>query len=237
MRLVSYNIHKGIGGRDRRYRLDRVIEVIEHENPDLVCLQEVSQHAPRCGRDDQSRILTDYFHAAGHLYQRNHDRGPGGYGNLMLSRWPIQRHHQISLRFGMRKRRGAQIAVVDTPEGPLHLVNWHLGLAETERHWQANHLLEHALFREAADLPTLIAGDTNDWRNTLARGPFAAHEFQTSTAPPSRYRTFPAWMALGALDKAFHRGRITVLHARVISSALARRASDHLPLEIDFHLR
>ena len=32
MRLLSYNIHKGIGGRDRRYRLARVIEVIEEEN-------------------------------------------------------------------------------------------------------------------------------------------------------------------------------------------------------------
>ena len=41
MRLLSYNIHKGIGGRDRRYRLERIIQVIEHENPDLICLQEV----------------------------------------------------------------------------------------------------------------------------------------------------------------------------------------------------
>lgn len=237
MRLLTYNIHKGIGGRDRRYRLDRVIEVIEHENPDLLCLQEVSQHARRSGRDDQARILTDYFHAVGHLYQRNHDRGPGGYGNLILSRWPFKKHHQVSLRYQQRKQRGAQLVVVDTPEGLLHLVNWHLGLAETERHWQVNHLLTHALFRESAHLPTLIAGDTNDWRNTLAHGPFAEHHFQTSTAPPSRFRTFPAWMALGSLDKAFHRGQLRVRHARVISSHLARRASDHLPLVIDFHLQ
>ncbi|HET6884117.1 MAG TPA: endonuclease/exonuclease/phosphatase family protein [Pirellulales bacterium] len=237
MRLLTYNIHKGIGGRDRRYRLDRVIEVIEHENPDLFCLQEVSQHARRSAHDDQARILIDYFHAVGHLYQRNHGRGTGGYGNLVLSRWPLTKHHQISLRYQERKLRGAQMVVVDTPEGPLHLVNWHLGLAEVERHWQVNHLLSHALFRESADLPTLIVGDTNDWRNTLAHGPFSEHLFQTSTAPPSRFRTFPAWMALGSLDKIFHRGRVTVRHARVISSHLARRASDHLPLVIDFHLQ
>ena len=59
------------------------------------------------------------------------------------------------------------MVVVDTPEGPLHLVNWHLGLSEKERRWQADHLLAHALFREAAHLPTLIAGDYNDWRNAL----------------------------------------------------------------------
>jgi endonuclease/exonuclease/phosphatase family metal-dependent hydrolase len=236
MRLLTYNIHKGIGGRDRRYRLDRVIEVIELENPDVLCLQEVSQHARRSLHDDQPRLLIDYFHAVGHLYQRNHGRGVGGYGNLILSRWPLVRHHQISLRYQRRKSRGAQLAVIDTPEGQFHLVNWHLGLADVERQWQVRHLLSHALFRESANLPTLIAGDTNDWRNRLSHGVFAEHGFQTTTAPPSRFRTFPAWMAIGSLDKEFHRGGIVVRHARVVSNWLARRASDHLPVMIDFHL-
>ncbi len=44
MRLLSYNIHKGIGGRDRRYRLERIVDVIESENPDFICLQEVDRH-------------------------------------------------------------------------------------------------------------------------------------------------------------------------------------------------
>jgi endonuclease/exonuclease/phosphatase family metal-dependent hydrolase len=85
-------------------------------------------------------------------------------------------------------------------------------------------------------LPTLVVGDTNDWRNTLAAGPFAQHGFQAATAPPSRFRTFPAYLALGSLDKAFHRGEIVIRHARAVSTQLARRASDHLPLLIDFHL-
>lgn len=237
MRLLTYNIHKGIGGRDRRYRLDRAIEVIESENPDLMCLQEVGQHSRRSRADDQAKLLIEYFHAVGFLFQRNLRRGYGGYGNLILSRWPLARHHQISLRWGRRKPRGAQLVVIDSPEGPLHLVNWHLGLAEAERHWQVAHLLNHSLFAESAHLPTVIAGDTNDWRNTLAHGPFATHGFQTSTAPPSRFRSFPAWLALGALDKVFHRGGITVLHARVVSNALARIASDHLPVIVDFHVK
>ena len=73
-----------------------------------------------------------------------------------------------------------------TPEGPIHLVNWHLGLAERERHWQVRHLLQHALFRESAHLPTMIAGDFNDWLNTLARGPFASHGFVQVTTPRAR---------------------------------------------------
>ena len=237
MRILSYNIHKGIGGRDRQYRLERIIEVIELENPDLICLQEVDQHVPRSRHDDQPRLLAEYFRAAAHLYQRNVHLRSGGYGNLILSRWPLASRHQISLRLNSKKPRGAQLAVVDTPEGPLHLVNWHLGLAERERHWQVGHLLAHPLFRESHDLPTLIVGDTNDWRNTLANGPFASHGFHSATAPPSRFRTFPAYLALGSLDKAFHRGQIVIRHARAVSTRLARRASDHLPLLIDFHLR
>ena len=67
------------------------------------------------------------------------------------------------------------------PRGPIHLVHWHLGLAERERHWQVRHLLDHALFRESAHLPTLIVGDFNDWLNTLARNPFAHHGFTQVT--------------------------------------------------------
>ena len=71
MRLLSYNIHKGIGGRDRRYRLERVIQVIEDQNPDLICLQEVDRHVARSRHDDQPRKLIEAFHAQAHLYQLN----------------------------------------------------------------------------------------------------------------------------------------------------------------------
>ena len=128
------------------------------------------------------------------------------------------------------------MAIVETPEGPLHLVHWHLGLAEKERHWQVEHLLSHHLFRQGGDLPVLVAGDSNDWRNTLTQGPFARHSFSQVTTPISRFRSFPAYFPMGSLDKAFYRGEVFVRHARVVRSALAKRASDHLPLVIDFHL-
>jgi endonuclease/exonuclease/phosphatase family metal-dependent hydrolase len=41
---------------------------------------------------------------------------------------------------------------------------------------------------------------------------------------------------MGSLDKAFVRGEISIRQARVVRSRLARIASDHLPLIIDFHL-
>jgi endonuclease/exonuclease/phosphatase family metal-dependent hydrolase len=237
MRLLSYNIHKGIGGRDRRYRLERIIQVIEGENPDLICLQEVDRHVARTRHDDQPKKLSEALHALAHLYQLNVRFKGGGYGNLVLSRWPLRSAHQISLRRNRRKPRGAQLAVIESPEGPLQLVHWHLGLAERERHWQVRHLFEHAHFHESAHLPTLIVGDFNDWLNTLARGPFASHGFIQVTAPRSRFRSFPAYWPVVSLDKAFARGPLMVRHARIVHSRLARDASDHLPLVVDFHLR
>jgi endonuclease/exonuclease/phosphatase family metal-dependent hydrolase len=236
MRVLSYNIHKGIGGRDRRYSLDRIIRVIAAEHPDLVCLQEVDRGVRRSRFDDQPTLLSGALRAEAHLYQLNVHLKAGGYGNLVTSRWPLRSKHQLSLRLGRKKPRGAQVAVVETPEGPLHLVNLHLGLAGPERAWQVDHLLRHHLFRESAHLPTLIVGDYNDWRDVLAGSVFERHGFAQVTAPRSRFRSFPAYLPVASLDKAFCRGPIEIRRAHVVRSALARRASDHLPLVIDFSL-
>jgi len=236
MRILSYNIHKGIGGRDRRYRFGRVLAVIESANPDIVCLQEVDRNVRRSRFHDQPQLLVDYFGDRQPLYQMNVRLKEGGYGNLLLSRWPMASHHQISLRHEERKPRGAQLAVLKTPEGLLHVVHWHLGLVERERRWQVRHLLTHSLFRAADNLPTIVIGDSNDWRNQLAESVLGPHGFHQVTAPISRFRTFPSYLAMGSLDKAFVRGEISIRQARVVRTRLARIASDHLPLIVDFHL-
>jgi endonuclease/exonuclease/phosphatase family metal-dependent hydrolase len=231
MRILSYNIHKGIGGRDRRYRFGRVLAVIESANPDIVCLQEVDRNVRRSRFHDQPQLLVDYFGDRQPLYQMNVRLKEGGYGNLLLSRWPMASHHQISIRHEERKPRGAQLAVLKTPEGLLHVV-----LVERERRWQVRHLLTHSLFRAADNLPTIVIGDSNDWRNQLAESVLEPHGFHQVTAPISRFRTFPSYLAMGSLDKAFVRGQISIRQARVMRTRLARIASDHLPLIVDFHL-
>ena len=236
MRLLSWNIHKGIGVRDRRYSLSRIIDCIEAENPDFICLQEVDRLVRRSQFDDQPRLLARYFKAHA-VYQSNVAVGNGGYGNLVLSRWPVESRHRILLRQGTRKPRGAQLLQIDSPEGSLHLVHTHLGLAERERHWQMKRLLGHMLFRSADPLPTMVVGDFNDWRDTLAAASLRANGFAQVTSPIGRFRSFPAWLAVGALDKAFVRGPIAVRQARIVRTSLAKTASDHLPLVIDFHLR
>jgi endonuclease/exonuclease/phosphatase family metal-dependent hydrolase len=236
VRLLSFNIHKGIGGRDRRYRLERITQVIEAESPDIICLQEVDRNVRRSRFHNQPEMLVDWFQPAGHIFQFNVKVKDGGYGNLLMSRWPFRSYHQISMTRHQRKPRGAQLAVIESPNGPLHLAHWHLGLSEKERHWQTRHVMEHHLFRESRGLPSLVVGDFNDWRNTLAHGPFDVHGFHQITAPPSRFRSFPAWMPVWSLDKAFVRGPVQVTRVHVVRNRATRDASDHLPLVIDFEI-
>lgn len=236
MRIISYNIHKGVGGQDRRYRPERIIEVLAQQTPDIICLQEVTEGVRKYGNHDQPQMLADHFSAQGATYQQNVRYSRGGYGNLILSRWPIEEQHHICLRLGRRKPRGAQLVRIATPEGPCYIVNWHLGLAERERQWQVEQFLTHDLAQQLAGVPLLITGDFNDWRNTLGRRRLATAGFHEITNPPRQFRSFPAYMALGSLDKAFVRGGLQVSSASIVRNELSRKASDHLPLEVNFHL-
>ncbi len=235
MRLLSWNIHKGIGGRDRRYSLQRIIDCIDHERPDLVCLQEVDRLVSRSDFDDQPRLLGQTLNLHS-IFQANVPVANGTYGNLILSRWAVGSSHRISLKRGIRKSRGAQLIHVKTPKGVIHLVNTHLGLDERERHWQVESLLSHHLFQSSVMIPTVIAGDFNDWRNTLSVRSLASHGFRQVTSPPSEFRSFPSWLPVGGLDKIFFRGKVVFNRARVIRTSLARIASDHLPIVVDFSL-
>lgn len=67
--LVSYNIHKGIGGRDRRYRLERIVNVIQDAAPDIVCLQEVDRNVRRSHFDDQPHLLSELLDLPHTMFQ------------------------------------------------------------------------------------------------------------------------------------------------------------------------
>ena len=52
IRVATYNIHKGIGGVDRRYRPERIAEALTAAAADVVLLQEVDDG---CARSQQHR--------------------------------------------------------------------------------------------------------------------------------------------------------------------------------------
>ena len=59
MRILTFNIHKGIGGLDRRYEIDRVIDLLSSFDADLLLLQEVDHGARRSGYHNQAELIAN----------------------------------------------------------------------------------------------------------------------------------------------------------------------------------
>ena len=235
-RVVTYNIHKGIGGVDRRYRLERVIETLQHFQADIVCLQEVDDGVPRSRRQDQAGILSAALSLPHLAFQRNVQLKQGGYGNAILSRFPLADITNVDLTIPLKKRRRALLAHCKLHyEGhrrTLLLANTHLGLAGFERQMQLRRLLKHALLKHTTSRSSVvIAGDYNDVWGTLGKRVMLPAGFNSVSRAT---RTFPAVMPVRPLDRIFYRGPLQSHHAFAGHTKIARQASDHLPLVADF---
>ena len=241
LRLLTYNIHKGIGGLDRRYRPERVSAVLEHYSPDLVLLQEVDDGARRSQRDRQVDLFGQALGMPHRTFFPNVQvRGGGTYGNAMLSRFPIAAARNIDLTYPGRKHRSALYAAVNvpTPQGgrprTVHTFNLHLGLAGFERTWQLMRFFNDQPFaRLAQRAPVVVGGDFNDVWGRLGRSFFEPTGFHVPQRPA---RTFPAWAPVRALDAVYVRGNVRVLHLFRSHLREARFASDHLPLYAELEL-
>ena len=241
LKLLTYNIHKGIGGIDRRYRPERISAVLGHYDPDLVLLQEVDDGARRSQLDCQFELFgqaLDMPHRA--FFPNVRVRGGGAYGNAVLSRFPIAAARNIDLTYPGRKHRSAVYAVLNVPGAhgghsrEVHLFNLHLGLAGFERSWQLSRFFaDHPFAGLAQRTPVIVGGDFNDVWGRLGRTFFEPAGFQVPQRPAC---TFPAWAPVRALDAVYTRGNLRVLHLFRSHLREARFASDHLPLyaELEF---
>ncbi|MEW6778212.1 MAG: endonuclease/exonuclease/phosphatase family protein, partial [Bdellovibrionota bacterium] len=149
--LVTWNIHKCIGGVDRSYRPSRVIETLLHYKPDIVFLQEVDEGAKRSQFHRQVDVLGDALGMRHRCYGPNHRMREGHYGNAILSRWPLFDVTNMDLTIGNRKDRGVLHARARVYlKGHLRtlvLYNLHLGLSGKERGLQLERYLRSHPFR------------------------------------------------------------------------------------------
>jgi len=238
LRVLSYNIHKCIGGVDRRYAPERVAQVIQNLEPDVLLLQEVDQGAPRSNHDRQVDVLGDFVGMKYRAWFPNVGvRGGGHYGNAILSRYPLVEATNIDLSIRFKKRRSALHGVVrvrhDGIDRTVHVYNMHLGLARYERKIQiAKFLDSHPFASLHHETPIVVGGDLNDvyggLGNLLQPAGFRGIE--------RRPLTFPAWGPLRPLDAIFVRGPVEFLGLRRCETELSRRASDHRPLIADVQL-
>ena len=238
LRVVTYNIHKGIGGVDRRYQPERIVDGLRACDADLVFLQEVDEGVPRSRKHRQVDLLGDALGYKHRVYYPNVTLRRGHYGNALLSRFPIDHSENIDLTIPLKKRRGAlharTTATIDGKQCRMWLFNLHLGLAGFERRrqlkrllaWQHQHRLRH-------NVASIIAGDFNDVWGRLGR---TLLEPEGYVGGSRRIFTFPAIRPLRGLDRIFVRGPLErdLAHRRRVR--IARAASDHLPLVAELTL-
>jgi endonuclease/exonuclease/phosphatase family metal-dependent hydrolase len=156
----------------------------------------------------------------------------GGYGNAILSRFPITSVDQLDLTIGRRKRRGALGVHLRLHVGAhtktVVLWNLHLGLAGSERGLQLERFLEsQEVGRIHQPTPVVVAGDLNDLWGSLGPRFLGPAGFVRAGRIEN---TFPAAMPLRPLDGIFVRGGVRAQACAPLKNPLTRQASDHLPL-------
>jgi len=240
LRVMTWNIHKGIGGIDRRYRPERIVEVIAHYRPDTVFLQEVDEGARRSSFHRQVDVLGDALGLRHRCFGPNVRLrlGPGHYGNAILSRWPLYDARNVDLTVPPKKPRGALYARCRVRNGryarTLALYNLHLGLAGYERKRQLQRFLaSHPFAQLHRRTPILVGGDFNDFYGTLGRRHLEPAGFRRAGA---LQHTYPAILPVRPLDGLYMRGDLVCTHCFSSRLQLTREASDHLPLVADVEM-
>ncbi|HJE25263.1 MAG TPA: endonuclease/exonuclease/phosphatase family protein [Methylorubrum populi] len=237
LRLLSYNI-RHCRGTDGRIAPERVARVVAATGADIVALQEVDVGRTRTGGLDQAEEIarrvgmSAHFHPALHLAEER-------YGDALLTRLPSRLRRAAPLPGLLRRPglepRGALWVEVTAGAARLQVLTTHFGLLGAERIAQAEALLgPDWLGDPACAEPVVLLGDFNAtaWSRAYRR---LNRRLTDARRLAGRRRgrgeaTFPSRFPLLRIDHVFVSDRIAVERIAVVNTALARQASDHLPL-------
>lgn len=226
LRLATWNLHRCIG-RDGVMSPQRCAAVLKEIDADVIALQEVESR-PGHALDALAYLAreTGSQPIAGTTMVRE----DAHYGNALLTRLVPEavRHHDLSVPG--REPRAALDVDLKLDGCTVQLIATHLGLRPAERRDQIRRLLPR-LDVAGRDL-VVLAGDLNEWF-LWGRPLRMLHRLFPDT--PHR-RCWPAWAPLFALDRIWVHPRHALRRLTAHRSALARVASDHLPLVADIRL-
>jgi len=237
---MTYNVHRCLG-MDGRLDIARIAAVIAEDEPDIVALQELDVGRARTRGVDQAHAIAELlgmrsrFHAALTVEDEL-------YGDAILTALPERLVKAGPLpglpALPQLEPRGAVWAEVETDAGTVQVVNTHLGLLAREQVAQTEALLGPEWLGRRDLSRTLLLGDFNASSGSQAyKRLIEAFGDAQQLAPLKPAPTFPAMFPMLRIDHVFVGRAIEVRRAWTSTSALARTASDHLPLVVDFELR
>ena len=219
--VASYNIHKAVGG-DGRSDPSRILDVLDEIGADAALLQEADSRFGIRTAVLPAPMLAARGWIAAPL--ADHHAALGWHGNAVLVRGGARITHSMAVTLPALEPRGAVIADIAHGNHMVRLVGAHLDLTGLRRAAQAR-AINAAVARAPGSTPELIMGDFNEWRRGGALACFAGHWREVAIGA-----SFPARLPVGRLDRAFASPALAIAEAGVHASALARRASDHLPI-------
>jgi endonuclease/exonuclease/phosphatase family metal-dependent hydrolase len=222
IKVASYNIRKGIG-LDRLRRPERIIDVLNELDADIVALQEADRRfGTRASALPPELIMAHSDYVPVELNRRDHSIG--WHGNAILVRRYTEVLTQMHIELPTLEPRGAVLAEVRLDGVRVRIVGMHLDLSGLWRRRQARAII--AALEARRPLPTILMGDLNEW--TLHGGCLRdfAHHFRIAPTPPSFHTRRP----VARLDRIMADRSLHISACGVHHSLKARRASDHLPI-------
>ena len=242
--VASYNMRKAIGV-DRRRRPDRVLAVLQEIDADIVALQEADKRfgtrasaVPHALIDSHGMYKPVEFgvshsrlaHALpfGERIETKlglATRNLGWHGNAILVKREVEIIGFEALDLPTLEPRGAVLAELVVHGVELRIVGMHLDLSGLWRKRQVRSILDHIRHRHRP-MPTIIMGDTNEWRDSGGVLKEFLPGYQLAETGPS----FHARRPIAALDRIIVDKRLRISSCGVHRSASAAKASDHLPV-------
>ena len=148
MKIVSYNIHKGMDANNR-FTLKKIINYLKEIDADIICLQEVIY--------SQFTILKQSLKMYG-VFGANINKPTLIYGIATLSKNKILIKNHIFLQ-SKKEQRGFLYTNVFFEECCIDVINTHLGLDKNERIEQLNQIIDYT---KRLGKAKIICGDFNE---------------------------------------------------------------------------
>lgn len=238
IKVLSYNIHKGMTIGNRQCVMERLRDYIRVADADVVFLQEVAGDARRTITVSQFEYLADtiWHHYA---YGKNAVYASGHHGNAILSKWPFVKWHNFDISTNRFEQRGLLHGVIskgNDPDAPLcHLLCTHLNLLESGRRAQLKDICGYVKQQIPDDARLIIAGDTNDWRQRASMP--LIQQLGVTEAFKQTYghyaKTFPSILPMLPLDRIYFR-HLELVSCRRADFGDEHQLSDHIPLMARF---